>query len=92
MQTITPNQIKKILSEDKEFALLDVREEGVFSTGHQLFGCCLPLSQLELKIRDLVPCYNTQVILVDQGPSDPLRLARRAAAPPPADPVPAAGG
>ena len=79
MNTIAPSQVKKKLSEDKELALIDVREEGVFSEGHQLFANCLPLSCLELKIRDLVPRYSTQVILVDQGPSDPLCLAEEAA-------------
>ncbi|MBW2623642.1 MAG: thiosulfate sulfurtransferase [Deltaproteobacteria bacterium] len=79
MQITAPSQVKKKLSEDEELALIDVREEGVFSEGHQLFANCLPLSCLELKIRDLVPRYSTQIILVDQGPSDPLCLAEEAA-------------
>ena len=41
-----------MLRKKNEFALLDLREEGVFSGGHLLFGCCLPLSQLELRVRD----------------------------------------
>ena len=45
-----------MLRDGGEMALLDVREEGVFSTkGHPLFANCLPLSRLELMIRDLVP-------------------------------------
>ena len=50
-----------------EFALLDVREAGAFSTGHMLTACNLPLSRLELRIGDLVPRKGTAIALTDGG-------------------------
>ncbi len=78
MNVVSPKQVKKMLKQDEEFAILDVREEGVFSKGHQLFACCLPLSHLELKVRELVPRYGTRIILVDHGSSGQMCLAERA--------------
>lgn len=61
-----------------ELALLDVREEGVFARGHLLFACSLPLSRLELRIRDLVPRLATPIVLLDDAGGEDL--AARAAA------------
>jgi rhodanese-related sulfurtransferase len=61
-----------------EVALLDVREEGVFSEGgHPFFANSLPLSRLELMVRDLVPRRLTRVVVYDGGEEG---LADRAAA------------
>lgn len=79
MNRILPQKVKQMLTHNDEFALLDVREEGIFSKGHLLFGSCLPLGRLELRIRDLVPLYDTPIILIDQDPSDPPKLAEQAA-------------
>ncbi len=60
-----------------EIALLDVREEGVFSDrGHPLFANSVPLSRLELMIRDLVPRRATRIVVYDDGDEG---LAERAA-------------
>ncbi|NNG06499.1 MAG: thiosulfate sulfurtransferase [Desulfobacteraceae bacterium] len=79
MKTITPVQLKDMLHDKEELALLDLREQGAFSKEHQLFACCIPLSHLELKLRDLVPRQTTRIVLVDQGKPDELRLAERGA-------------
>jgi rhodanese-related sulfurtransferase len=61
-----------------ELALLDVREEGVFSEkGHLFFANSLPLSRLELLVRDLVPRRSARIIVHDGGSEG---LAERAAA------------
>src|SRR3984893_13100610 len=61
-----------------EVALLDVREEGVFSEeGPPFFANSLPLSRLELMVRDLVPRRLTRVVVYDGGEEG---LADRAAA------------
>ena len=66
-----------------ETALIDVREEGVFSEeGHPFFANSVPLSRLELVIRDLVPRPSARIVVHDGGPgaSDGEGLAERAAA------------
>src|ERR1700730_19177085 len=65
-----------------EVALLDVREEGVFSEeGEPVFANSLPLSRLELMIRDLVPRQLARVVVYDGDPGalDGEDLADRAA-------------
>ena len=49
-----------------ELAVIDVREEGVFGQRHILRCNNIPLSVLELSIRDLVPRLETRVVLVDE--------------------------
>lgn len=58
-----------------EIALLDVRENGVFTQGHAFPAVSAPLSQLEFIIDGLVPRRSTPIILMD----DDDGLARIAA-------------
>ena len=69
-------ELRAMLADGAELALLDVREEGVFARGHLLTAACVPLSQLELRLEALVPRRATRVVLCD----DDGRLAQRAAA------------
>ena len=59
-----------------ELALLDVREEGVFSQAHLLWASSVPLSRIELLIADLVPRRAARIVLCDGADG----LADRAAA------------
>jgi rhodanese-related sulfurtransferase len=79
MPYITAHQLKDLLKGDMEIALLDVRERNPFSREHLLLSSCVPLSQLEILIGDLVPRLATQIVLVSEGPSDVWRLEERAA-------------
>src|SRR6266566_7411264 len=73
----TPAEVRAMLRDGSEMALLDVREEGVFSEeGHPFFANSLPLSRLELMIRDLVPRRLTRIVVYDGGDDG---LADRAA-------------
>jgi rhodanese-related sulfurtransferase len=65
--TVTAAELKSQIADDGELALLDVREEGVFGRGHLLFAVCVPLSRMELRIRDLVPRFATRIVLCDGG-------------------------
>ena len=56
-----------MLHDGQEPALLDVREEESFAQGHLLFSTSLPLSRLELDIRQLVPRYGTRIVLCDDA-------------------------
>jgi len=82
MTAIKPHELLALIRGDAELALIDVREQGSFSTEHLLFAACIPLSHLELKIFDLVPRTSTPVVLVDDPDVEPLTdraMARLAA-------------
>ena len=55
MQTIEAAELKARLKSGAELALVDVREETDFYTGHLLFAANLPLSRLEQLMDDLIP-------------------------------------
>ena len=63
-----------------ELAILDLREEGAFAEAHLLHACNVPLSHLELAIRDLVPRFETPIVVVDNGEGVAARGAARLAA------------
>lgn len=60
-----------------EYALIDVREQGVHSEGHPFFAVPLPLSKLELRAAGLLPRKSAPIYILDQGPE--LSLGERAA-------------
>ncbi|HEX2216465.1 MAG TPA: rhodanese-like domain-containing protein [Xanthobacteraceae bacterium] len=67
--------LREMLADGHELALVDVREERIFSEGHLLHARSLPLSRLELRIRSLIPRFGTRVVLCDEADG----LAERAA-------------
>ena len=72
---VAPAELKAMLNDGGELALLDMREEGVFSKSHLLFAVPCPLSRLEERIAALVPRGTTRIVLCDDGGG----LAHRAA-------------
>ncbi len=73
---VTAIELREMLGDGEELALLDVREEGVFAAGHLFTAACLPLSRLELLLDKGVPRRTTRVVLCDGDET----LAQRAAA------------
>src|SRR5262245_13123081 len=67
--------LKAMLADGRELALIDVREELIFSQRHLLFARSVPLSRLELKFAALVPRRTTRIVLCDDADG----LAQRAA-------------
>src|SRR5947199_2630939 len=67
--------LRAMLLDGEELALLDVREERIFSESHLLFARSVPLSRLELRMARLVPRRATRIALVDDADG----LAERAA-------------
>ncbi len=65
-----------MLCDGGELALIDVREELIFSQNHLLLARSVPLSRLELRFAQLVPRRGTRIVLCD----DDDGLAGRAAA------------
>jgi rhodanese-related sulfurtransferase len=75
MQRIDPAALKAMLADGDELALIDLREELIFSQNHLLFARSMPLSRLELNFARLVPRRGTRIVLCDAGDG----LAERAA-------------
>jgi rhodanese-related sulfurtransferase len=68
--------LRRMLGDGGELALVDVREELIFSQRHLLLARSVPLSRFELRFAQLVPRRATRVVLCDDGDG----LAERAAA------------
>ena len=67
MQPLQPAAVKAMLADGEELALIDLREELIFSQGHLLFARSVPLSRLELKLARLVPRLSTRIVLCDDA-------------------------
>src|SRR5947207_8185141 len=65
MQPLDAPALKAMLADRQELALIDLREELIFSQNHLLFARSLPLSRLELTFARLVPRRATRVVLCD---------------------------
>jgi rhodanese-related sulfurtransferase len=76
VRRVSAPALRAMLLDGAELALLDMREERIFSENHLLFARSVPLSRLELRIARLVPRKATRIVLVDDGDG----LAERAAA------------
>ena len=64
---ISATELKARVDGTDELALIDVREEGVFGARHILLCANISLSQLELRVPDLVPRKSTPVVFCDAG-------------------------
>jgi len=69
-------QLRAMLADGRELALLDAREELAFSESHLLLARSAPLSRLELRLPLLVPRRSTRAVLVDGGEGSAERAAR----------------
>ena len=64
-KSVSPRDLRNMIGDGGEFALVDVREELIFSQNHLLLARSVPLSRLELKFRTLVPRRSTRIVLCD---------------------------
>src|SRR3954464_8795531 len=76
VRRVSAERLRAMLLDGGELALIDLREERIFSENHLLFARCVPLSRLELKMARLVPRRTTRIVLIDDADG----LAERAAA------------
>ena len=76
LRPVAPAAVKATLGDGGELALIDLREELIFSHSHLLWARNVPLSRLELRFARLVPRKTTRIVLVDDNDG----LAQRAAA------------
>ncbi len=73
---VSPSELREMHGDGGELALVDVREELIFSQNHLLLARSVPLSRFELNFARLVPRRMTRSVLCDEGDG----LAERAAA------------
>ncbi len=76
MTRVSPAALREMLGDGGELALVDVREELIFSQRHLLLARSVPLSRFELKFAQLVPRRTAPIVLCDDGDG----LAEEAAA------------
>lgn len=74
-KTVTAAQLKTMLHDGGEIALLDVREAGQFGESHLLFATPLPYSRLELDVFGLLPRLNARTVVCDDGNSGVAAVA-----------------
>lgn len=78
VRNVTPLQLRRMFDDGGELAVLDVREEGVYSRdGHLLRVSNVPLSVLELRVRTLVPRLATRIVVCDGGEGLAVQAAER---------------
>ncbi len=74
---MTPSELRRRWRDGEEVALFDAREEDLFAGAHPFFAVCLPLSQAEARIDDLVPRKTAPIVVYDAGEGLAARLAQR---------------
>ena len=73
--SVSPSSLRGLLGGGGELALIDVREELIFSQSHLLLARSVPLSRFELKLPQLVPRRATRIVLCDDGDNAAERAA-----------------
>ena len=67
LSLVSAVELRRMLTDGREIALVDVREELVFSQNHLLLARSVPLSRFELKFAQLVPRRQTRIVLCDDN-------------------------
>jgi rhodanese-related sulfurtransferase len=67
LRSLDPPALKAMLADGHELALIDLREELIFSQSHLLFARSVPLSRLELTFARAVPRPGTRIVLCDDA-------------------------
>ena len=67
LPTVTPFEIRCMLLLREEIALLDLRHEAAFATGHPLFAADMAAGRIELEAAARLPRKNVPIVLYDAG-------------------------
>ena len=67
--SVSPSQIRTALLLRNEIALLDVRHEAAFATGHPLFAANMAAGRIELEAEARLPRKDVPIVLYDDGES-----------------------
>jgi rhodanese-related sulfurtransferase len=64
---VTPSEIRRALLLREEIALLDVRHEAAFATGHPLFAANMAADRIELEAAIRLPRKDAPIVVYDAG-------------------------
>ena len=67
LRPVTAPELKSMLTDGGELALIDLREELIYSRNHLLWARNVPLSRFELRFPALVPRKSARVVLCDEN-------------------------
>src|SRR5260370_31689281 len=67
LQTVTPQQVRCALLLRDEIALLDVRHEAAFATGHPLFAANMAADRIALEAETRLPRKDAEIVVYDAG-------------------------
>jgi rhodanese-related sulfurtransferase len=77
---IAPAHVRRALKLREEIALLDLRHEAAFATGHPLFAANMAADRIELEAAVRLPRKDVPVVLYDAGEGLTAQAAQRLAA------------
>ena len=77
MKTVTAHELRRMILDAEELALLDAREEGTFHDSHLFYASCCALSRIERLAPRLVPRRSTRVVVCDAGAGEAESAAVR---------------
>ena len=80
LRPVDAPSLRAMLLDQRELALIDLREELIFSRSHLLWARSVPLSRLELRFGGLVPRRSTRIVLCDENDGLVERAAKVLAA------------
>jgi len=80
LPSITPSQVRTSLLLRDEIALLDVRHEAVFATGHPLFAANMAAERIALEAEARLPRKDVPIVVYDAGEGLVAEAADRLAA------------
>jgi rhodanese-related sulfurtransferase len=66
-QSVTPRQVRCALLLRDEIALLDIRHEAAFATGHPLFAANMAVDRIALEAEARLPRKDVPVVVYDAG-------------------------
>ncbi|QIP03034.1 rhodanese-like domain-containing protein [Bradyrhizobium symbiodeficiens] len=67
LPTLTPADIRRALLLREEIALLDLRYEAGFATGHPLFSANMAVDRIAIEAETRLPRKNVPIVLYDDG-------------------------
>src|SRR3954469_7978989 len=67
LPSITPSEVRTSLLLREEIALLDVRHEAAFATGHPLFAANMAADRIALEAALRLPRKDVPIVVYDNG-------------------------
>src|SRR5258708_1554682 len=67
VSSVTPSQVRTALLLREEIALLDVRHEAAYATGHPLFAANMAADRIPLEAETRLPRKDVPIVVYDAG-------------------------